>query len=68
VLHRFSTVAILVVAAVCLSLSWVTTALADADADGLDGDEFGLPIVLGIGALAIVAWLALRGRKPGSPD
>ena len=45
-----------------LALSWATTVLAQAggDGDGLDGDELGLPIVLGIAVVGYVGWLAFR--------
>jgi hypothetical protein len=55
---------------VLLALGWLTTALAqvDHDGDGFDGDELGLPIVLGLGVLAIVAWMASQRRSPKSRD
>ena len=57
----------LVVVSVLLALSWTTTVLAQADGDdGLDGDELGLPILIGIAVLGYVGWLAFRrwSRKP----
>ena len=63
---RLRTCALIVVASVWLSAAWVTLALAqvDEDGDGPDGDEFaGLPLVLGIAALALVGYLAYRRRS-----
>jgi hypothetical protein len=50
---------------VLLALSWTTTVLAQAgsDGDGPDGDELGLPIVLGIAVIGYVGWLAFRRRS-----
>ena len=49
---------------VLLALSWITTALAqaDSDGDGFDGDELGLPILIGVAVLGYVGWMAIRGR------
>jgi hypothetical protein len=52
-----------------LALSWATSALAQADADGdaFDADEFGLvPIALGIVVVGYLAWIALRRRSRNS--
>jgi hypothetical protein len=68
ILQRLSTWALITSAAAVLALGWITTALAQADGDGFDGDELGLPVVLGIGVLAIVGWQAFRRRSPKSPS
>ena len=68
ILQRLSTWALITSAAALLALGWITTALAQADGDGFDGDELGLPVVLGIGVLAIVGWQAFRRRSPKSPS
>ncbi len=71
-LQRLSTWAIILAGAALLAVGWVTTALAqvgDGDGDGFDGDELlSLPIVLGVGVLAIVGWFAYRRRSPKSGD
>jgi hypothetical protein len=48
-----------------LALGWVTTALAqvEGDGDGLDGDEFVLPILLVGAVVAFLGWMAIRGRS-----
>ena len=60
--QRLSTWILLATAAALLALSWMSTALAqaDGDGDGLDGDELGLPIIIGVGVLAYLGWLAFR--------
>lgn len=60
--QRLLTGLTLVGLSVLLALSWTTTVLAQAgsDGDGLDGDELGLPIVLGIAVIGYVGWLAFR--------
>ncbi len=68
VLQRLSTWALILAAAGLLAMGWVTTALAEADGDGFDGDELGLPIVLGIGVLAILGWMTFRRRSSKSPN
>ncbi len=70
ILRRLSTFALIMSAAVLLAVGWITTALAptQTDGDGFDGDELGLPIVLGIGVLAILGWMAFRRRSPKSPS
>lgn len=68
ILRRLSTFALIMSAAALLALGWITTALAQSDGDGFDGDELGLPIVLGIGVLAILGWMAFRRRSPKSPN
>lgn len=52
----------LVTLSVLLVLSWTTTVLAQAggEADAPDGDEMGLPILLGIAVVGFVGWLAFR--------
>ena len=67
-MQRLSRWALSATAAALLALGFITTALAQADADGFDGDELGLPIVLGIGVLAILGWMAFRRRSPKSPS
>jgi hypothetical protein len=68
ILQRLSTWALITSAAALLALGFITTALAQADGDGFDGDELGLPIVLGICLLAIVGWMAFRGRARKTPN
>jgi hypothetical protein len=68
ILRRLSTFALIMSAAALLALGGITTALAQSDGDGFDGDELGLPIVLGIGVLAILGWMAFRRRSPKSPN
>ena len=48
-----------------LAVSWITLALAQSagDGDGLDGDELGLPILLGVAVLGYVGWTIFRGRS-----
>jgi len=48
-----------------LALSWTSIAFAQAagDSDGLDSDELGLPIVVGVGILAYLGWIAFRRRS-----
>jgi len=67
-LQRLFMWALIVSAAALMALSWITTALAETDGDGFDGDELGLPIVLGIGVLAILGWMAFRRGSPKSPN
>jgi hypothetical protein len=68
--QRLFALATIMMVAALLAMSWVTTALAQAssDADGLDGDELGLPIVLGVGVVAYLGWMALRRRSRKSPN
>jgi hypothetical protein len=65
-LQRLSTYTLIIVAGTLLAIGWVVTALAqaDGDGDGFDGDELGLPIVLGVGVLAYLGWTAYRRRSP----
>ena len=60
--QRLLTGLTLVTLSALLALSWITTALAQAsnDGDGPDGDELGLPIVLGVAVVGYVGWLAFR--------
>ena len=54
-----------VAAAAVLAISCTSFAFAQvsSDGDGLDGDELGLPIILGIGVLAYLGWAAFRRRS-----
>ena len=63
--RRLSIVRIVSVMAVLLVLSWVSVALAQAesDGDGLDGDEHGLPILIGVGILVYIGWQAISGHS-----
>ena len=67
--QRLSTWMLIVAAAALVALAWVSTALAevDGDGDGFDGDELALPVVLGVGVLAILGWMAFQRRSPKSP-
>jgi hypothetical protein len=51
--------------AALFAMSWISVALAQAEGggDGFDGDELGLPIILGAGILLYVGWLIIRGRS-----
>ena len=55
----------IILATTLLTLSWITTALAQAtDGDGPDGDEFSaLGILVGVAAIAGVGWFAYRHRS-----
>ena len=66
--NRLSSWVLIVSAAVLLAMGWISTALAevDGDTDGFDGDELGLPILLGIGVLAALAWRAIQSRSSKS--
>lgn len=67
-LQPLSTGVIILAGVALLTMGWATTVLAQvADGDGFDGDELlSLPILLGVGVLAIVGWLAYRRRAPKS--
>ena len=67
--QRLSTWMLIVAAAALVAMVWVSTAMAevDGDGDGFDGDELALPVVLGVGVLAILGWMAFQRRSPGSP-
>jgi len=60
--------AIIATSAALLVLSWVTAALAEVDdGDGFDGDELlTLPLLIGVGVLAVVAWSVYRRRSSRS--
>ena len=60
--HRLLTGITLVGLSVLLALSWTTTVLAQpgGNADGPDGDELALTILLGVAVLGYVGWLAFR--------
>ena len=63
IFRRLSTWMLIAAATGLLAISWVTTALAEADGDdgdGLDGDDMGLPILLGVAVLVIVGALAFQ--------
>lgn len=65
-LPQLRTWAIVLVATACLVMTWATIALAqtDGDSDVGDGDELsGATILLGIGLLAVIGWVAYRGRS-----
>ena len=68
--QRLSILPLIVMAAALLAMGWITTALAqtDSDGDGFDGDELSLPILLGVGVLAYVGWLAYRRHAAKSRD
>ena len=56
-------------AAVLMAMSWASAALAEVgdDGDGFDGDELlSLPLLLGVGLLAALAWSVYRRRSPRS--
>ncbi len=63
--QRLSTLFIVAIMAGLLALSWTSIAFAQAagDSDGLDSDELGLPIVVGVGILAYLGWIAFRRRS-----
>ncbi len=68
-LQRLSRWTLIVAAAALLAMGWIATALAQADGgdgDGFDGDELGLPIVLGVGVLAVLGWMAFQRRSTKS--
>ena len=67
--RRLSVWAIVFAAAALLAISSVSAALAQVgeDGDGFDGDELvSLPILLGLGILAALAWTLYRRRSPKS--
>ena len=68
-LRRLSTWMLIVAAATLVAMTWVSTALAevDGDGDGFDGDELAVPVILGVGVLAILGWKAFQRRSPRSP-
>jgi hypothetical protein len=63
--RRFSVWAMPVAAAAVLAMSWTSSAFAQvsSDGDGLDGDELGLSIIVGIGVLAYLGWAVFRRRS-----
>jgi len=65
-----TTWAIILISSIWLTMVWITITLAQAavgDADGGDGDELSaVSLLLGLGALAVVGWLAYRRRSPRS--
>ncbi len=65
-LQRLSTCALITVAGTLLAIGWIVTPLAqtEGDGDGFDGDELGVPIVLGVGVLAYLGWMAYRRHSP----
>ncbi len=60
--QRLLTGLMLMTLGVLLALSWTTSVLAQTSSDGdtPDGDELGLPILLGVAVLGYVGWLAFR--------
>jgi LPXTG-motif cell wall-anchored protein len=64
--QRLSAWALISTAAALLALSWISTALAEADGDGFDGDELALPI-LGLGIVAVAGWMVFKRRSKNSP-
>ena len=64
-LKKISVWGMVATASCLLALSWVSAVLAEVDdGDGFDGDELlTLPILLGVGLLAIVAWSVFRRRS-----
>jgi hypothetical protein len=67
--RKISTWVILATMVALLAMSWISVALAqtESDGDGLDGDELGLPIIIGVGILAYVGWQAVRRRSRKLP-
>ena len=64
VLKSVSTWALVMAVAALVAMSWVSVALAEADGDGLDGDEIlSVPLLIGVGVLGAVAWVAYRRRS-----
>ena len=65
VCRRFSTWVMPAAVSAVLAMSWTGAALAQvvSSGDGFDGDELGLPIILGIGVLAYLGWAAFRRRS-----
>jgi hypothetical protein len=63
--RKVSTWVILGTMVALLAMGWISVALAqtESDGDGLDGDELGLPIIIGVGILAYVGWQAVRRRS-----
>jgi threonine/homoserine/homoserine lactone efflux protein len=63
--HRLSAWVMIAMLATLMALGWVSIALAqaDGDGDGFDGDELGIPIVLGVALLAYVGWTVIRRRS-----
>ena len=60
------TLVMIVNSSIWLTMTWVTLALAqaDGDADTGDGDELSaVSLLLGLGALAGVGWIAYRRRS-----
>jgi len=60
------TLVMIVNSSIWLTMTWVTLAFAqaDGDADTGDGDELSaVSLLLGLGALAVVGWIAYRRRS-----
>jgi peptidoglycan/LPS O-acetylase OafA/YrhL len=66
--NRLSAWALIAAATALLALTWISTALAEADGDGdgFDGDELALPI-LGLAVLAVAGLIAFQRRSKNSP-
>jgi len=63
---RMRTWVMIVNSSIWLTMTWVTLAFAqaDGDADSSDGDELSaVSLLLGLGALAVVGWIAYRRRS-----
>jgi peptidoglycan/LPS O-acetylase OafA/YrhL len=67
-MQRLRSWMLIAAAAALLAITLLSSALAevDGDGDGLDGDELALPI-LGVGVVAVVAWIAFQRRSKKSP-
>jgi hypothetical protein len=68
-LNRTARWGMMVAFAALLAISWVSSVLAQTDSDGdaFDGDEIlSVPILLGMGVLAALAWSVYRCRSPKS--
>jgi uncharacterized protein (TIGR03382 family) len=68
-LNRTARWGMMVAFAALLAISWVSSVLAQTDSDGdaFDGDEIlSVPILLGMGVLAALAWSVYRRRSPKS--
>jgi hypothetical protein len=66
VLRRMRTWLIVVSATVLLAMASVSVALAQVDSDEGDGDELSAAsLLLVVGALAVVGWIAYRRRSTG---
>ena len=68
-LRRLAVWGVVFWAAVLMAMSWASAALAEAgeDGDGFDGDELlSVPLLVGIGLLAALAWSRYRRGSPRS--